>query len=40
MEQEAGELIEVGIILTKYLTLPIVAIFVIVSICSAMQRPG
>jgi len=33
-------MVEVGIILTKFVTLPIVVIFVIVSICRAMRRRG
>lgn len=33
-------MVEIGIILTKFVTLPVVAIFVIVSICSAMRDRG
>lgn len=33
-------MVEIGIIMTKYITLPIVTIFVIVNICSAMRDRG
>ena len=33
-------MVEIGIILTKFITLPIVTIYVIVSICSAVRDRG